>query len=70
MTFMLHENHQRPLKSLKFKTLWALIRQCYNDDKQSFRENPNHKIMGLSIYHLHFELFQKWRQLSYLIIFR
>jgi hypothetical protein len=42
-------NHQRSLKSLKFKTPWALIRQCYNDDKQSFRENQNHKIAGLKI---------------------
>jgi transposase-like protein len=48
MTFMLYYNHQRPLKSLKFKTPWELIQQCYNDDKQSFRENPYHKIVGLN----------------------
>lgn len=48
MTFMLYYNHQRALKSLKFKTPWELIQQCYNDDKQSFRENPNHKIVGLN----------------------
>jgi transposase-like protein len=49
MTFMLYYNHQRPLKSLKFKTPWELIEQCYNNDKRFFRENPNHKIVGLNI---------------------
>jgi hypothetical protein len=49
MTFMLYYNHQRKLKSLKFKTPWELIQQCYNNDKQSFRENPNYKIAGLNI---------------------
>ncbi len=46
MTLVLYYNHQRPLKSLKFKTPWALIEQCYNNDKRFFRENPNHKIVG------------------------
>ena len=35
MTFELYYNHQRPLKSLKFKTPWELIQRCYNNDKQS-----------------------------------
>ena len=48
MAFMLYYNHQRPLKSLKFKTPWELIQECYNKDKQSFKENPNHKIVGLN----------------------
>lgn len=48
MTFMLYDNHQRKLKSLKFKTPWELIEQCYDIDKRFFRENPNHKIVGLN----------------------
>jgi hypothetical protein len=46
-------NLQRPLKSLKFKTSWALIRQCYNDDKQSFRENQKHKTQDCRAKHIH-----------------
>ena len=50
MTFMLYYNHQRPLKSLKFKTPWELIEQCYNENEQFFREKPSHKIAGLNSY--------------------
>ncbi len=53
ITFMLYYNHQRKLKSLKFKTPWELIQQCYNSDKQSFRENINHKIVRLNMRPLH-----------------
>jgi transposase-like protein len=48
MTFMLYYNHQLKLKSLKFKTPWELIEQCYNNDPQFFSENPNQKIVGLN----------------------
>ena len=48
MTFMLYYNHQRALKSLKFKTPWELVTQCYTDDPQYFKENTDHKIMGLN----------------------
>jgi len=48
MAFMLYYNHQRPLKSLKFKTPWELIQECYNKDKRSFKENTNYKIVGLN----------------------
>ena len=33
----------------KFKTPWELIQQCYNEDRERFREDPNHKIVGLNI---------------------
>ena len=46
---MLYYNHQRALKSLKFKTPWELVTQCYTDDPQYFKENTDHKIMGLNI---------------------
>jgi hypothetical protein len=48
MVFMLYYNHQRPLKSLKFKTPWELIQQCYNENRERFRGDPNHKIVGLN----------------------
>ena len=48
-TFILYYNHQRPLKSLKLKTPWQLILQCYNSNPQLFISNPLHKIVGLNI---------------------
>ena len=54
---MLYYNHQRPLKSLKFKTPWELIQQCYNENREKFREDPNHKIVGLNKHTIIFSKF-------------
>ena len=48
-TFVLYYNHQRPLKSLKLKTPWQLIEQCYNQNPDLFKSNPLDKIVGLNI---------------------
>ena len=50
MVFMLYYNHQRPLKSLKFKTPWELIQQCYNENRERFREDPNHKTLTIRLW--------------------
>ena len=49
-TFILYYNHQRPLKSLKLKTPWQLIIECYNQNPEFFISNPLQKIVGLNIY--------------------
>lgn len=48
MTFLLYYNHQRPLKSLKFKTPWQMIERCYTENPQLFVAKPNLKIVGLN----------------------
>ena len=50
MTFLMYYNHQRPLKSLKLKTPWGLIEECYNQNPEFFKSNPLDKIVGLNSY--------------------
>jgi transposase InsO family protein len=47
-TFILYYNHQRPLKSLKLKTPWQLVQECYNQNPELFKSNPHDKIVGLN----------------------
>ncbi len=47
-TFLLYYNHQKPLKSLKLKTPWQAIEECYNENPNAFILNPQYKIMGLN----------------------
>jgi len=49
-TFILYYNHQRPLKSLKLKTPWQLVQECYNQNPEFFKSNPLDKIVGLKTY--------------------
>ena len=47
-TFILYYNHQKPLKSLKLKTPWQMIEQCYNETPEAFILKPKDKIVGLN----------------------
>lgn len=48
MAYVLYYNHQKPLKSKKFKTPWQLIELSYTISPQSFLFNHKDKIAGLN----------------------
>ena len=48
MVFTMYYNHQKPLKSLKFKTPWQIIEKCYTQKPEYFISNPHTKIVGLN----------------------
>ncbi len=48
MVYVMYYNHQRQLKSLKFKTPWQMIEQCYDETPEVFLHNPRYKTMGLN----------------------
>ena len=50
MVFLLYYNHQRPLRSLKYKTPWQALEDCYHLKPEWFHENPFQKIVGLNNY--------------------
>ena len=48
MVFLLYYNHQRPLRSLKYKTPWQALEDCYHLKPEWFHENLFQKIVGLN----------------------
>ena len=50
MVFLLYYNHQRPLRSLKYKTPWQALEDCYHLKPEWFHENLFQKIVGLNIH--------------------
>ena len=50
MVFLLYYNHQRPLRSLKYKTPWQALEDYYHLKPEWFHENPFQKIVGLNIH--------------------
>jgi transposase InsO family protein len=46
--FVMAYNYNRKLKSLKFKTPYEKIGECYQKDPALFRKNPNHYLVGLN----------------------
>lgn len=48
MTFVLYYNHQRKLKSLKYKPPFDIMLQEFERDNSLFNKNPNHMLMGLN----------------------
>ena len=48
MMFLLYYNHQRPLRSLKYKTPWQALEDCYHLKPEWFHENLFQKIVGLN----------------------
>ncbi|MFN7225818.1 MAG: IS481 family transposase [Holosporales bacterium] len=52
MVFLLFYNHQRPLKSLKYKTPFDILKEFYEKEPALFYSNLCHKIMGLNTFFL------------------
>ena len=48
MAYLLVHNYQKKLKSLRFQTPHEFILLSYQKQPQLFRENPNHKLVGLN----------------------
>lgn len=48
MIFVLYYNHQRKLRALKYKSPYQVIIDIYQKQPTLFKDNPNHKIMGLN----------------------
>lgn len=47
-TFLLYYNYQKKLKSLKLKSPWQVIEECYNENPDDFILKPNDKTVGLN----------------------
>ena len=49
MVFLLYYNHQRPLRSLKYKTPWQALEDCYHLKPEWFHENLFQKMWVLTL---------------------
>ena len=47
-SFLMFYNHQRKLKSLKYQTPYDIIEKNFDKNPSDFKDNPNHKIVGLN----------------------
>jgi hypothetical protein len=50
MSFILFYNYQKKLKSLKFKRPFSLLLEKFDKMPSLFKDNPNHKLVGLNTY--------------------
>ena len=50
MSFILFYNHQKKLKSLKFKSPFDLLLEKFDIMPSLFKDNPSHKLVGLNNY--------------------
>jgi hypothetical protein len=49
MSFILFYNHQKKLKSLKFKSSFGLFLEKFDRMLLLFKDNPSYKLVGLNI---------------------
>ena len=48
MSFLLFYNHQKKLKSLKFKSPYDILLERFSKKPEFFKTDPNHKLAGLN----------------------
>ena len=48
MAFLLYYNHQRKLKALKYQSPYDILLKECGQNPNSFKQDPNHMILGLS----------------------
>jgi transposase-like protein len=48
MAYLMVHNYQKKLKSLKFQTPYDFLLLSYQNQPHLFKENPNHKLVGLN----------------------
>jgi hypothetical protein len=55
MSFILSYNHQKKLKSLKFKSPFSLLLEKFDKMPSLFKDNPYHKLVGLNTYFYYYQ---------------